>query len=70
MTVLCDQVTQCSGSLTFSLISTTSTYNIFTVKAKELWIIHDAHVYNRVRELIHMHLFLLETECQSKLKMF
>ena len=46
MTVLCYQVTQCFGSLTFRLVSATSTDNIFTVKAKELWFIHDAHVYN------------------------
>ena len=39
--VLCDQVTQCSGSLTFSLVSATSTNDIPPHEAKELWIAHD-----------------------------
>ena len=32
--VLCDQVTQCSGSLTFSLVSTTSMNDIPTIQGK------------------------------------
>ena len=42
MPVICDQVTQCSGSLTFSrLVSMTSTNGIPPYKEKELWITHD-----------------------------
>ena len=44
MSVLCDQVTQCLGSLTFSLVSATNKNDAPPHEAKELWIAHD-HTY-------------------------
>ena len=34
--ILCDQVTQCSGSVTFSLVSATSTNDFSTIQGKKL----------------------------------
>ena len=57
------QVTQCSGSLTFSLVSTTSTNDVPLYKAKELWIAHNRTCpEHSACELLHMHLFPLKTE--------
>ena len=41
MSVLCDQITQCSDSLTFTLVSATSTKDVPPYEAKELWITQD-----------------------------
>ena len=38
--VISDQVTQCPGSLTFSLIIVTSINDVPQYKARELWIAH------------------------------
>ena len=36
MPVLCDQITQCSGSLTFSPVSATSTNDVPTIRGKRI----------------------------------
>ena len=62
--VLCDQVTQCLASLTFSLVSATSTNDVPTIRGKKFWITHD-----RTRpplgtsESSHLHLFPPKTDC-------
>ena len=64
MPVFYDQVTQCSGSVTFSLVGMTSTNDIPTIPGIKFWIAHD-----RTRpplgtsKLWHLHLFLPETDC-------
>ena len=61
--VLCDQVTQCLGSLTLSLVSPTSTNDIPTYEVKELRIAHNCMCpQHSACELRHMHLLLPKTD--------
>ena len=60
MPVLCDQVTQCLGSLRISLVSVTNCYDESpSQEAKILWIILN---------LEHTHLFLPETDWLFSIK--
>ena len=61
---LCDQVTQCSGSLTISSACAISANDIPSYEAKELWITQDCMLpQHSMSELPCMHLFLPETNC-------
>ena len=63
--VLCNQVTQCSGSLTFRFVSTTSTNDDLTIwrQKKELWIMLNCpDPQHSTCELPHIHLFLPKTD--------
>ena len=63
MPVLYDQVTQCLGSLTFSLVSATSMSDIPTIQGMKFWIAHDhMHPPLGMSESLHLHLFLPKTD--------
>ena len=61
MSVLYDQITQCSDSLTFTLVSATSTKDVPPYEAKELWITHICNIAH-VNCCTCTYFFLKQTE--------
>ena len=55
MPVLCDQVTQCSASLTFSHVSATSMNGITYTKQKNYGSHMIGYIHNNACELLHIH---------------
>ena len=68
MPVLYDQVTKCLGSLTFSLVSTTSMNDIQTIQDKR--ILECTCPWHSMCELSHMHTFLPKTDWKIRIWSF